>query len=127
MTNQPLAYSILRGPDPEIRNADHSALLVSPDPADRILLESLFQQQNWNFYAVSTVESAMAFLCHTPVPLVITESNLPAGCWQDLLRAAQDIPGAPLVVVVSRMADEHLWSEVLHLGGHDLLSSPIYP
>jgi DNA-binding response OmpR family regulator len=34
------------------------------------------------------------------------------------------LPEAPLLIVTSRLADEHLWAEVLNLGGYDVLMKP---
>jgi DNA-binding response OmpR family regulator len=31
----------------------------------------------------------------------------------------------PLLVVTSRVADDRLWSEVLNLGGYDVLAKPL--
>ena len=36
----------------------------------------------------------------------------------------RQLPHQPLLVVTSRLADEHLWVEVLNLGGHDVLAKP---
>jgi DNA-binding response OmpR family regulator len=102
-------------------------LLASADTADRTLLAALFRQQNWAFSSVETLQEARAFLHHTTVPLVISERDLPQGCWKDLLLESQGLPGAPLLVVVSRLADDCLWSEVLHFGGYDVLVKPFYP
>jgi DNA-binding response OmpR family regulator len=31
---------------------------------------------------------------------------------------------SPLLIVVSRLADEHLWAEALNLGAYDVLAKP---
>jgi len=49
---------------------------------------------------------------------------LPDGTWKDILRTAETQSQAPLVLVVSRHADDRLWAEVLNLGGYDLLLKP---
>jgi DNA-binding response OmpR family regulator len=59
-----------------------------------------------------------------PIPVVIAERALPLGDWKDLFTALQLLPHRPLLVVTSRLADEHLWAEVLNLGGHDVLAKP---
>jgi len=75
--------------------------------------------------AVANLQSAVRFLRNDTVQLVISERNLRIGGWKDLLAAIQDLPYAPSLVVMSRLADEHLWSEVLNLGGHDVLAKPL--
>ena len=106
-------------------NLAHTALLVSPCADDRIVLDRMFQQQNWKLSAVETLGAALTFLSHTTVPLVICERDLPLASWKDLLRQTRDRRPATSLVVVSRLADDHLWAEVLNLGGYDVLAKPL--
>ena len=46
------------------------------------------------------------------------------GTWKDVFREARDLDNPPAFVVVSRLADERLWAEVLNLGGFDVLLKP---
>ena len=101
-----------------------SALLVSPSSEDHEFLSEIFGEQNWKLYGVRTLGSALALLRGQPVPVVITERDLPLGDWKDLLAAIQHLAHRPLLVVTSRLADEYLWTEVLNLGGHDVLAKP---
>lgn len=101
------------------------ALLVSPDPDDRFVLEPLFRGRNWNLGAVESLPAALEFLRKAAVPLVIAERDFVLGNWKQLLVETQHLPQAPRLVVISRMADEQLWAEVLNLGGHDVLAKPL--
>ncbi len=102
-----------------------SALLVSPYLDDRLILTDIFERQNWSLTAVASLRPALSFLRRRPVPLVIAERDFLGGGWQHLLAAIRDLPDPPALVVISRLADEHLWSEVLNLGGHDVLAKPL--
>jgi DNA-binding response OmpR family regulator len=108
-----------------MRNQYPSALLVSPDPDDRLVLTRIFDQENWALSTVRGLKPALAFLRRNPVPLVISECRFASGGWKDLLAATRDLPQSPSLVVMCRQADERLWSEVLNLGGHDVLSKPL--
>lgn len=101
------------------------ALLVSPDPNDRAVLEPMFRGRNWRLGAVESLPAALEFLRKSAVPLVIAERDLVLGGWRELLQETQNLSGTPRLVVISRMADERLWSEVLNLGGHDVLAKPL--
>lgn len=35
------------------------------------------------------------------------------------------MPSPPLLIVISRLADEHLWAEALNLGAYDVLAKPL--
>jgi DNA-binding response OmpR family regulator len=101
-----------------------SALLVSAADEDHEFLGRVFFQQGWMLFKTRTIESALVLLKHNPVPVIITERDLPLGNWKDLLTAIQQSPDAPLLIVTDRLADEYLWAEVLNLGGHDVLGQP---
>ena len=102
----------------------HSALLVSPLSEDRDFLEKFFLEKGWELHATPTGSSALAVLRERKIPVVITERGLPVGDWKDLLVALQQLPYNPFLVVTSRIAHEHLWAEVLNLGGHDVVAKP---
>lgn len=55
--------------------------------------------------------------------VVVTEAVLPDGSWRDVLDV---MPGEllPPLLVTARLADEQLWSDVLQLGGFDVLAQP---
>jgi len=101
-----------------------AALLASAAGEDRESLASIFSQQGWTLYSTETLDAAVTFLRENPVPVLITERDLPAGNWKDLFTATRRLPNAPLLIVASRLADDDLWAEVLNLGGHDVLSKP---
>ena len=101
-----------------------SALLVSPLLEDQQRLSQIFLGKGWTLHLTHTPGSALAVLRDSPIPVVITERDLPLGDWRGLLAALKQLPHQPLLVVTSRLADELLWSEVLNLGGHDVLAKP---
>jgi len=102
-----------------------SALLVSPCLDDRLIFTDIFERQHWSLSAVAGLRPALTALRRRPVPLVIAERDFRVGGWKDLLAAVRDLPNPPALVVISRLADERLWSEVLNLGGHDVLAKPL--
>jgi DNA-binding response OmpR family regulator len=91
------------------------------------MLSQVFVEHDWMLYSAETMESALVTLCHLKVPVVIAERDLAVGTWKDALAAIRELPDPPLLVVASRLADEHLWAEVLNLGGHDVLAKPFRP
>jgi DNA-binding NtrC family response regulator len=54
--------------------------------------------------------------------VVVTDYTLPDGPWTKVLNHARVHAPALEVVVYSPLADEHLWAEVICLGGFDVLS-----
>ena len=59
-----------------------------------------------------------------PVILYDTETKEP---WREALAQFLGLGQGVRVVFVSRLADEHMWIEVLEAGGYDLLIKPFQP
>ena len=103
---------------------EKTALLVSPFEEDHVFLDEVFFHQGWTLYKAPRLAGAVAFLNENPVSVVITERDLPLGGWKDVLEAIRHLPDAPLLIVASKLVDEHLWAEVLNLGGQDVIYKP---
>lgn len=67
---------------------------------------------------------ALERLCAEDISVVICDRNLPDGNWKDILNGVAMKSAPPALIVACRLADEHLWAEVLNLGGYDVLSKP---
>ena len=102
-----------------------TALLVSPDEEDHEILNALFQHNSWILRRVSSVNSASALLNEGTTYIVITERHLPVGDWKDVLELIRHLPKAPLLIVISRGADNYLWAEAVNLGAYDVLEKPL--
>lgn len=100
-------------------------LLISPFDEDHLDLRRILQHTKWQQYGAHTQAEALAFVRAHPTSVAICESELPDGTWKDLLFRLAPMKHPPAVVVTSRLADEVLWSEVLHLGGYNVLAKPL--
>lgn len=74
---------------------------------------------------VQSCREALAFLQRNPVPVVVCERDLPDGNWKDVMEPLSAMSDPPEVIVTSRLADDHLWLEVLNAGGYDVLTRPL--
>ncbi|HWB96883.1 MAG TPA: hypothetical protein VG672_09280 [Bryobacteraceae bacterium] len=99
-------------------------LAVSPFAADFSALQQIFRDSPWRLERCLTRGEACERLERRPVPVVMCEQELPDGSWREVLEHTKDQPSPSSLIVTSRLADERLWSEVLHLGGYDVLSKP---
>jgi hypothetical protein len=104
--------------------ASASALLGSNVQEDHRFLEEIFFQKQWMLFRTESVRDALSVLEWNEIPVVISEQDVPGGGWKKILSALQRLPRPPLLVVTSGLAYEHLWAEVLNLGGHDVLALP---
>jgi DNA-binding response OmpR family regulator len=107
------------------KNPGPTALLVSPDEHDHETLARLFREQRWGLRCATSLSTAFAALREQPVGLVITERDLPLGDWKSVLEGIRGLQDTPLLIIISRLADEYLWSEALNLGAYDVLVKPL--
>jgi DNA-binding response OmpR family regulator len=99
-------------------------LAVGLREEDHGVLRQVLRRSGWALACAATIAEAMRFLERNLASVILCESNLPDGSWRDLLEAAATGGRPPNVIVTSRLADDHLWAEVLNLGGYDVLAKP---
>jgi DNA-binding response OmpR family regulator len=102
-----------------------NVLLISPSDDDHQHLRGILKHSNWQQHGARTQSEAFEFLHDNVTPVVICESQLPDGDWQEVLFGLGRMEYPPLLVVTSRMADDRLWSEVLNMGGYNVLAKPL--
>jgi DNA-binding NtrC family response regulator len=99
-------------------------LSVSADYEDHDILSGILENTIWQLVTAATCQEAIGRLNRLRVAAILCEYTLGDGSWKDVLdhclRNAKPVP----VIVTSRLADEHLWAEVLNLGGYDVLAKP---
>jgi len=98
-------------------------LVVGPSADDLFSLRGTLPS-NWTLHIACDAAEAGQILRRTLIPVLLCESKLPDGNWKDLLAAVSGMRNPPLLIVMSRSADESLWAEVLNLGGYDVLAKP---
>lgn len=100
-------------------------LSISPFDEDHRDLRKILRNTSWQQHDALTLADAFEFLRHDVTAVAICESHLPDGTWKDVLSRLSLMEYTPALVVTSRWADEALWSEVLHLGGYNVLAKPL--
>ena len=101
-------------------NKREIVLSISPFRQDHDFLRSVLGRIS----EVCTCREAVALFNREKTAVLICERDLPDGNWKDILGLIAPVPYPPRLIVTSRLADEHLWSEVLNLGGYDVLAKP---
>ena len=101
-----------------------AVLGISPFAADHANLLSIFSHSKWKLHASRTCAEGIAFLRQNRTPVVICERDLPDGSWKDIMEETSHAANPPAVIVSSRLADDHLWNEVLNSGGFNVLAKP---
>lgn len=100
-----------------------SILLVS-EPGRHAALEAAFGRTRWQLRQVKSAAAAFAALRGEEVHVVLCDRELPDGTWVDVLEAAGRCTPAVPVIVLTDEASQRVWTEVLRLGGFDVLAMP---
>lgn len=104
-----------------------TVLSLSDFHEDYLYLRQLLSQGRWRLREARSFREALAALRQNPVAVLVSECDLPDATWQDVWRSLELQPNPPAMIVTSRFADDRLWSEVLNLGGYDVLAKPFAP
>jgi DNA-binding response OmpR family regulator len=103
-------------------------LAISASEATHVRLSEIMCQLQWDIDSAYSRADAINVMRSGPVPVIVCDRDLPDGTWKDILEesALQECPS--YVIVTTRLAhDAHLWCEVLHLGGDEVLVIPFEP
>ena len=100
-------------------------LAISPFDEDLAFLQNIFDDAGWMLFTAHTCREAKAELKRDRMAVIICQCHLIDGNWKDVLSALAPILNPPRLIVVSRLADDELWTEVLDMGGFDLLAAPL--
>lgn len=112
-------------PDAPLVDENISILLVTPSGEDESTVRQMLKTKPISKISRCTrVEDVLQQIHAVSPTVVVCERDLPDGNWKAVLGACEALPKAPLMVVVSKHADENLWAEVLNLGGYDVLLKP---
>ena len=109
----------------ELMGADREAIVfVSASAGDARALREIAGPGGWMVVNVPDLAGARAVVDKLGPRLVVCDTEIEGhGTWRDLLTRPDGEPRFALVVA-SRLADDTLWSEVLNLGGLDVLRKP---
>jgi CheY-like chemotaxis protein len=111
----------------EAHSARIRVLSVSKDALDHVTLRRILSRLPWAVSAAANCRQAVRELSRKKISVIFCESLLEDGTWKSILAHTREFAHPPLLVVTSRVADEHLWAEVLNLGGYDVLAKPFSP
>jgi DNA-binding response OmpR family regulator len=101
-----------------------SVLTISSFEDDHVTLKQMLHGLTRMVPQAHTYLQALERVRAEDISVLICERNLPDGNWKDVLSAVAIKSAPPSLIVACRLADEHLWAEVLNLGGYDVLAKP---
>jgi DNA-binding NtrC family response regulator len=111
-------------------NSPITVLFVNPSHEDYAGLSGILAdapvdlEYQWKPRLCVSAQAALRLMQNRPIPVVFCEHHAGDCSWKTFLEKARELPQPPCVIVTSRSADDHLWSEALNLGAYDVLATP---
>lgn len=103
-----------------------SALIITSSMPMMASLRRHLEDLSVKVSSVQTCGEALFYLwSDSPPHVVFTDTQLPDGTWSDVLSVAKKSSSSVSVVVVSRLADTHLYVETMDRGAYDFMVSPL--
>jgi DNA-binding NtrC family response regulator len=105
-----------------------NVLALLSSSADRDAMRDIIGHSKWKLRFGEGFGDVPEILKGEDVGVILSDCALPDGhSWKDLLHVIDETPPARPLIVTDWLADQHLWGEVLNLGGYDLLAKPFHP
>lgn len=105
----------------------NSVLVVTPSPNDFDLIASILAAEELEVLPANCLLEAVLHQVAKPDPYVVVYDTDSPEEWRQALQRFLTIRRQTRVVLVSRLADDQMWMDVLDNGGFDLVMKPFQP
>ena len=102
-------------------------LVVTPSPNDYDLIASSLAPEELQVLPANCLLEAVLHQLASPDPFVVVYDTDSPEEWRQALRRFLTVRKQTRVVLVSRLADDQMWMDVLDSGGFDLVMKPFHP
>jgi DNA-binding NtrC family response regulator len=92
---------------------------------DQLLLAEISLRNQWDISFTRTCEEATAEAHRTGAQMVVCDRDLPDPEWKHTVKHLSMRRPGTCIILVSAVVDDYLWTEVLRVGGYDVLSKPL--
>lgn len=100
-------------------------LTISPSKECLAVIHKSLNNTKWAVWEERTYRGALRYLAFDRPAVILCDCPLDEGSWKDVLSHIAPLSDAPQLIVTCRPTDASLWSEVLNLGGFDMLVQPL--
>ena len=92
---------------------------------DQQTLILIAEDHGWQVHFAQTGEEAVALLNRYEAPIVLCDRDAAGTDWHHAIRMMSTSKHLVFPILVSGVADDYLWNEVMRNGGFDLLAKPL--
>jgi DNA-binding NtrC family response regulator len=94
---------------------------------DRHVLSSLSGHEPLDLHFAESYDEGQALANQLTAPVVLFDRNWPGAEWKLDVAGLAASPHHPCVILMSSVADDYLFQEVIRRGGYDVLPKPLRP
>lgn len=91
---------------------------------DRRLLDEIGKRNHWDVLFADTQEEARRMSDRLKPAIVLFDRDIVGADWRYAVSTLASASAGACVLLISRVADDYLWNEVVSYGGYDLLHKP---
>ena len=92
---------------------------------DRSLIAEVSRQNRWDVFFARTCAEACQVSAQIRPHVILVDRDLADGDWRTSLYACAASSSGACIMLISPVADDYLWNEVLSNGGYDVLAKPL--
>jgi FixJ family two-component response regulator len=92
---------------------------------DRQLLARVSSLEPLEMHFVASRDEASSLANELTAPVILLDRDWPGTEWRVMVQNLAASPHQACVVLVSALADDHLWQELVRQGGYDILVKPL--
>jgi DNA-binding NarL/FixJ family response regulator len=100
-------------------------LVVAISLVDRILLEQLGKQYDWEIRFTNSPGWGFALASQSHFELILCDRNQVGYPWREVMGRLAAISPRSCILLVSPVNHDYLWRDVLQQGGYDVLARPM--
>jgi DNA-binding response OmpR family regulator len=99
-------------------------LLASADEEDRNGLRRIFSATRWRVVEAGRWAEVLRLTDQDVFPVALCDRELPGMDWRDGVRQLRMGHRSPAIILLSTVADQYLWEELVSVGAFDALTRP---
>src|SRR5215471_12441099 len=98
--------------------------LITREADLEVLLRLAFEHK-WTVHLANTYDAAWDLARENKARIFLYDRERKGAEWRDVIQRMASSPQLIYAILVSKVADDYLWNEVIRHGGHDLLAAPL--
>jgi DNA-binding NtrC family response regulator len=92
---------------------------------DRRIVAGISGREPFDIHFAESCGEARALATQLKAPVILFDRNWPGTEWRPMVESLAAAPHHPCVILISGVADDYLFQELIRQGGYDVLPKPL--